>query len=381
MTLAQHDHDDEIDLMELVETIWSGRWVVVVITVFTVLVGAVFAFLAPQTLSGRLELRPITSFQANQYDTLNALDFFNIPSSKLFDLFIEDFSTRESLLAAIRQFGSIKQAPGESELEYENRLIAQAYEFQLLPPTDSTDTRNRDLRPNWVVELTSAEDRDTMMLILRQALITSESNVRQTLDTQFSQLVAVKTRDQTFRLEDLDLEFANALEDYDKRVRNRVAFLREQADIARALGIANNTIEAQVFQVGSSVVTNVVENQPFYLRGYEAIEKEIRLIESRERKEAFIAELIEIEQQSRQVEQSRRIERAKIAFAETPIVQGNFKAARYDVGAVQFTSSSRPGLILTMSLVGGLFLSVLFVLIRSSLNQRRERLAHTNSGK
>lgn len=375
MTQTQQDFDDEIDLGEIIETIWSGRWLVVAITSLAVLAGGLFAFLAPQTLSGRFEVRPITAAQASQYDTLNALEFFDVTRGRLRDLFIEDFSTRETLVAALLQFGSVKQKAAETDLEYENRLIAQAYEFRLLPPTDPTDTRNRDQRPNWVIEFKSSEDRDTVRLILRQALLESQQNVRETLTEQFSQLVAVSRRAQTFRLEDLSLELGNALEDYDKKVRNRVAFLREQADIARALGIAKNTIEAQVFQAGSSVVTNVVEAQPFYLRGYEAIEKEILLIQGREQKEAFIAELIELEQKARAVEQSQRIDRAVIAFEETPIARGNFTAVLYDVGSIQFKSNIRPALILAISLVGGFFMAIVLVLIRSSLIKRRARTA------
>ena len=68
-----------------------------------------------------------------------------------------------------------------------------------------------------------------------------------------------------------------------------MAFLREQSAIARKLGVKNNTIETQSFGGKNSVVTNVKTDTPLYLRGYEAIEKEIELIEARENKEAFVS--------------------------------------------------------------------------------------------
>ncbi len=379
MTDSPQYQDDEIDLAQLVGTIWEGRWVIAMVTALSMLAGGLFAFLAPQTLSGRLEVRPITVGQASAYDTLNELRFFDIRQDEvvelsredLLEMFIEDFAERETLVAAIREHGVNKRQPDESELEYDIRLVEEAYRYQILPPTDLADTRARDPRRNWVVDVKSDQDRDTTRIILTQALSHSQDNVRQTLQEQFTRLVSIRQRDADFKLEDLRFKLGNALQDYDKNVRNRVAFLHEQAEIARSLGIAKNTIETQTFQAGSSVVANLTENQPFYLRGYEAIEKEIKLLQSREQKEAYIAELIELEAQARAIEQSQLIDRAIVAFKETPIVQGDFVAARYDVGAIEFKSNIRRALILAIALVGGGFMGIVIILVRSVLSKRK----------
>lgn len=371
MTNSTVIQDDEIDLAQLVGTVWEGRWVIAAVTALSMLAGGLFAFLAPQTLSGRLELRPITAIQASAYDTLNALDLFNVERGALLSLFAEDLIARETIAEAIREFGAIKRRPNESELEYEFRLVGAAYQYRILPPTDPADTRNRDPRTTWVVEFKSDEDEDAIRTILTKALRTSQDNVRGTIETRFNQLVSVKMRDADFKLEDLRFKLGNSLQDYDKDVRNRVAFLQEQADIARSLGIAKNTIETQMFQAGASVVANLTENQPFYLRGYEAIEKEIKLLQSREQKEAYIAELIELEAQVRAIEQDQLIDRAIAAFKETPIVQGDFVAARYGVGAIEFKSNIRRSLILALALVSGGLFGVVLVLLRSALNKRK----------
>jgi len=371
MTESPELQNDEIDLAELVRTVWDGRWLIALVTSLAIVAGGLFAFLAPQTLSGRLELRPITIGQTTQYDGLNALDFFNVERGRLLSLFTEDLITRESLVQAIRQYGTVEREPDETDLEYDIRLVEEAYQYQILPPTDPADTRNRDPRTNWVVEISSGEDRDTIRIILNEALQASQENVRQTLKEQFTRLVTIRKRANEFTLEDIGFKLDNLLDDYDKKVRNRVAFLEEQAEIARSLGIAKNTIETQTFQAGASVVANLTESQPFYLRGYEAIEKEIKLIQSREQKEAYIGELIELEAQARAIEQSQLIDRAIIAFDETPIVQGDFVAARYEVGAIEFESNIRKALILALALVGGGFVGILIVLLRSALTKRK----------
>ena len=97
-------------------------------------------------------------------------------------------------------------------------------------------------------------------------------------------------------------------------------FLREQAAIARKLGVAKNTIEAQTFITQSSILANVQTDTPFYLRGYEAIETQIELIETRQNKRAFIDGLLALEQSKRQLEQDQTLARAEAIFALTPIM-------------------------------------------------------------
>ena len=75
-----------------------------------------------------------------------------------------------------------------------------------------------------------------------------------------------------FDVQDIDEEILNAKQDYDRETKDRIEFLVEQAAIARKLGIAKY-LEAQTFNAASGVVANLVTDRPFYLRGYDAIEK------------------------------------------------------------------------------------------------------------
>ncbi len=135
--------------------------------------------------------------------------------------------------------------------------------------------------------------------------------------------------------------------------------------------MAKNTIEAQTFAGGASPVVNVKTESPFYLRGYEAIEKEIQLLSTRKGKREYINELIEVEKKTRDIEQNRVIERAKLAFENSPIVKGPFQAAFYDIAATEFQSKQKRSLIVALALIAGLFIGTVVVLIRKAfLNQR-----------
>ena len=67
----------------------------------------------------------------------------------------------------------------------------------------------------------------------------------------------------------------------------------------------------------NTVVTNVKTDAPFYLRGYLAIEEEIKQITTRNDKNAFTTDLFKLEQQKRTLEQDETIQRAIDLFNET----------------------------------------------------------------
>jgi LPS O-antigen subunit length determinant protein (WzzB/FepE family) len=153
-------------------------------------------------------------------------------------------------------------------------------------------------------------------------------------------------------------------------------FLREQSAIARKLGVKNNTIETQSFGGKNSVVTNVITEMPLYLRGYEAIEKEIELIEARDNKEAFVDGFLELEQKKRQLEQDKTLERAEALFADTPVMRGDdFSAVVMTVAATEFESKSKRMLMLAMAVVLGGMVGTVYVLIANAMRQRNEKAA------
>jgi hypothetical protein len=204
-------------------------------------------------------------------------------------------------------------------------------------------------------------------VVLSSALKASEDSVRELIRARFSQQTGVTTRANRHSLEDLQMSIRNSIEDYEKQVRNRLAFLSEQAAIAKSLGIAKSTIESQTFQAGNSLLTNVKTESPFYLRGYEAIDKEIQLLSTRKGKREFINELIEIEKKTRDIEQNRTVERAQVAFNESPIQRGDFSAASYDVSVTEFEPKTRPFVVLLVSILGGFFLGLIVTFIRKAL--------------
>jgi hypothetical protein len=105
-----------------------------------------------------------------------------------------------------------------------------------------------------------------------------------------------------------------------------------------------------MFDTQNTVVTNVQTDTPFYLRGYEAIEEEIKIIKGRKDKTAFMKDLFKLEQEKRKLEQDETLDRAMILFNKTPLSKNDFKSTLFKVAATDFESNNKRNLLLCLSL-------------------------------
>ena len=201
----------------------------------------------------------------------------------------------------------------------------------------------------------------------------ASEKAKETIQEQFSNIVASAEAKRESNIEDFNIRIENAIADYERTTSDRLAFLREQAAIARKLGVSKNTIQAQTFNTQGGMIANIETKTPFYLRGYEAIEKEIELILSRDDKRPFIAGLFGMEQKKRQLEQDKKVDRAKKLFDLTPAGSGkDFVAASFEPATTDFKSKGNRPLILALSVVVGGMAGVVYVLITSAMRSRRE---------
>ena len=70
---------DEIDLIQLIETIWDGKWKIIAITASCVLGVLSFQVLGPApSFVATTEIKPIFAADAEDYRQSNALKFFTV---------------------------------------------------------------------------------------------------------------------------------------------------------------------------------------------------------------------------------------------------------------------------------------------------------------
>ena len=103
------------------------------------------------------------------------------------------------------------------------------------------------------------------------------------------------------------------------------------------------------------------------------IEKEISLINSRTNKEAFITNLAKLKQDRRLILQDKKIDRLKFVFSKTPIYDENeFIAGKIDFLATTYKPNNQSlGRILSISLIIGLLISVMYVFVLNVITSRK----------
>ena len=194
---------------------------------------------------------------------------------------------------------------------------------------------------------------------------------KKTLLEQYNNILSFLIEEQKYQLEDITIEINNYLIDYDREVIDRIAYLKEQSEIAEELGIKKNTIEVQKFGNQNTLFSNVKTASPFYLRGYEAINKEIELIEVRENKKAFIKELFDLEKEKRAIEQDQTVKRVKLAIQ--PFVLANnkeFSAASINAIRTKFKYKDNKKMFVP-AIVIGLIVGVFYLIISNASQSYR----------
>jgi hypothetical protein len=327
------------------------------------------------------------------------VNIFNISKESLLALYIEQIEEGTLLETGIDKFELINKDDFENDNDYREAIQKFASEIEVLRPINVEGKAKGEIR---LYHVLSAEynDADKWKKLIRFVDSEASKRVKEIITNRFKSVVSVEEQKKTFAIKDIDINIENAKKDYDKkmeqleleqqfkledvttqidnatkdydrRTKARLAFLSEQAAIARKMRIDKNTISTQRFNAQNAFVTNVKTDTPFYLRGYIAIEEEINLIKGRKDKISFVKDLFKLEQEKRKLEQDETLDRAKDLFNKTPLNETDFKSTVVKVAATDFESNNKRNLYYALALVLGFIIGVLFVLITNAFKIRQ----------
>ncbi len=384
--------DDEIDLMELIANLWDGKWWIAAVTAIFTAAGAGYALLSPNTVTATFHLEMVPARMEANYESLNRVrvqryirplqesdtdsargriqmdtePLFEINGRRLLSIAVDELRSGTPILEAKRN-QLMNSGVGSGHAVQESDLLKFSYSVNV---AQSSENDRDGFRIEW-----TDQSRDSAVSFLDELLKTLNSYTQSAVTELFDRRVETENRRLADRLEDINFEIDLTISTYKMEIERRVGFLREQAAIARELGIERNTIEAQTFAAPNGVLTSINTDSPFYLRGYKAIEEEISLISSREDPFQHADGIIELLTEREHVSDNRVPQRARAAFAETPAADETFTAFRQDVNRLEVSSNDRGGLITALSLVLGLMVGMFTVLLRTGLRNYRNRRA------
>ena len=384
MSVNDKAYDDEIDLLECIETIWNGKWKIASIIAISLLSVFGFNIVNPnKTFNAKTAIKPVTSFEFDKYllfnsslkkfekDTKKVSDdlIFKITPKTLINIYIEQLEEGTLLEKGIDKFQLVNKDNFENEYDYKEAVQKFSSNIKIIRPINN-DSKTQ-LRFHHVLSA-GYNDQDKWKKLL--TFVNSEANkeVKNIIINRFETFTSIQEQINNFAIKDIEIQIDNAIKDYELLTKNKLAFLSEQARIARKLGIKQNTIKNQKFGEINAIITNVKTVTPFYFRGYEAIEEEIKLIKGRKNKAAFIEDLFKLEQKKRELEQNQTLERAKKLFEKLPIQEDYFKAVIFTVAATDFEyKNNNKKLYYALALVLGAMIGVVFVLINKAIINRK----------
>ena len=433
---------NEINLIELMQTIWKGKWKIAAAVVISFIVAISYQSSQTKNFTAITEIKPENSSAINKYIVLNntikltdidsKFNFQEIKKSNLLNLYIDILNDKSIFEDAMHKLNFLDATQYSDEQKYNEAIIKLASSVKILSPLNNKEVGNLEISyptinfihhddkkwknaliyvdelANQLVKKKLSEDYNSTLLSLKQSKVYQLEKLKTLMtntEIDFYKEMKKFEMNREFQLEDIQIKIDNILIDYDRKTVNRLAFLREQASIARTLGIAKNTIVSESFG-NNSVVTNIKTDTAFYLRGYEAIEKEAELIALRDDKQAFVdgllkleqekrsleqdktllrAEknkifldsLIELEKKQRAIEQDKSMQRIEIAFQATLLANNNeFSATSTNVLSTKFEYKDNK--ILVLAIVIGLIVGVLYVLISNAFQSQRVSRKKTN---
>ena len=327
----------------------------------------------PKTYTANTLLIPPSSFEMNEYMNLSLITGIEINTEALMSSYRQNWLRPGVIEDSLVSSGLIDQSDFQSTKDFEEKvaLMAASVTLTKVATSDKDLSTNPDLAMHWRISFeTSQPDAwmKALKLIDRKATLAAKKDFIQEYETWSK--IEVTKRD--FAIQDAEKELDIGLKIQGNADRNRLAFLREQNEIAMALGVANPSIDSQNFTSSAGVLTNVEADSPFYLRGYKAISKEIELIKGRQNDIEHSQQLLEIETRLLTLKSDETVERALALFNETPLAKaGEFKAAQISIDATKFKSNSKNRLFFALSLMVGAFIGLFIAALNLALQRRK----------
>lgn len=411
-----NDNNDEIDLRELIRSLWDQRWVIVGITAFITLIAALYAFLATPYYRVQSILRPV---EVGVLDSLNATEVYELKPLEALSRVsgglssygnrLEFFQTHEELFADLAREGLTAEQAFE---DFNSEAFAMLYpdpkknqgEFVGMALTYPASMDGVSV-VNEFVAFVLQQERERVASDLAVVIANRKANIEQRIEAARASYQANKEAEIATLLEEAALKRAK-LEDELRALRaelkirreNRLNVLEEAIRIARSLGIRKPTTPTAMADAGQGVRTEITSREiPLYFLGVDALEAERDVLRARTSDDFVEPRIGEIQKELDMLRHNRQVEVLQQRQDEDLYLKELAKlreeAARldgieFDASTLQLARVDQPAqqplkrlkpkraLVLALGVVLGGMLGVFVALMRNLLQPRRARPAH-----
>jgi LPS O-antigen subunit length determinant protein (WzzB/FepE family) len=153
MSEVRPPYDDKIDLFEFFETLWDGKWKIILTTFVAAIIGVVVSVVKPNSFEVST---PIQSGKQSVFITYTSLNdllksnqfSFSVNENSIFKIFIEEFNDYEEMVDAVSTSEFVQKSIKDLDDDDKQRaLIDFAKAFELKAP--SKNKENWTLSFDW----------------------------------------------------------------------------------------------------------------------------------------------------------------------------------------------------------------------------------------
>ena len=341
---------DEIDLFELVQSIWQEKLTVIFVTVLVTALAVAYAVLAKPVYEATSTLLPPSASAIQPYN------------QGLIALKDEDgaWLTEHTTETVYEEF--LKHLRSR---QLRNQVMDEFYVPLLPADTDLTNRKVLQQRFDKVLTIKKPDPKDMPDLYAVQVQLSDPQQAAQ-LANKYVELALQQTKQQLKA--DVEAEHTRLRVDLESQLeslRSQAAQERksELIKLQEALVIANElSIEQPILPVGKNTLEGAayVDRNLLYMRGIKALQAQLRVLEGRESDIPFIEDYQELAAKLELVK-SLRLDADQVAVATID------ELAEVPVKPVK----PKKLLILAAGLFAGGFLGLLLALVKAAINRRK----------
>jgi hypothetical protein len=289
----------DLDLIELIQLTWNGKWVISAIMALLLIVSVGYYKKKNDAklnyFTSEIEFLKIYNLQAEKYSIYNSLisfksveskirpqEFFIINPQYLFVLYLEIIQDKEVFERAIKNSKMINKKNYPSEEKFNAAINKKVSSIKIYPPDiiKKKYFKNDKIHPNWRINFYHNNEAEWTS-IFEEANKLANEKVIEIIKTRFNNSLNHEKFKVSLKIKALDLEIKDLKDRYRKEQEVKLRFLREQAELSRELNFEDHNIKIEDAFQSYQTRVNSKFSAPmdlYYLKGYKAIEKEIEFI-------------------------------------------------------------------------------------------------------
>ena len=365
------ENNSDISFKNIINEIINQKYVGLLIFLLVLSIGVIYAiYIDKDKWRGNLDIKLLSSTEYDPYEGLkNFDDIYVLDQSILRNLLIEEIVDRSEAREILAKVKNVGRDSFSSDLEYYTYLQDLTYDFSVSFITkqdyeakgQELDIENQDLyRLSYVTD--SPEE---ISEVFNYILDNSNEKVRLFLKENFLSRTKLYESNLKLQMENIEITI-NGLKNINKlKKEQRIQYLKNQAEIAKSLDVIDNSVYARSLNDNESFITL---EMPYFLRGYDAISKELSLL-IEDTSIQFVPEIFEAIQELEVLKSDVTLKRINETFQNTFIEdQELFKAATYNVSEIRLKkldTSSVDVMIISFLIAAFLYISLILLLIVS----------------